>query len=121
MSGGVLSPPDTFTEGRSVRQEELLAKIHTTYGHCYELIKKKNADYATSDDALKNINAASLIGITPAEAILVRVMDKITRISNLLRKDPLVTNESLTDSIVDAINYLAILKAIQDAQSQTDK
>ena len=72
-------------------------------------LEKKNHDYGGSDNPYKNIEASRLVGVQPERAILVRIMDKMSRISTLLNNDAKVKNESIKDTIQDAIGYLAIL------------
>lgn len=113
--------PMHFLES-NMTQTELLARINTTFSQCFSLIKKKNEDYATPTNALKNFQGSTLIGVSINRAILVRLMDKITRIGNLLDlQASSVKNESLEDSIIDAINYLAILKAALNVEAAPKK
>lgn len=96
----------------------LIQSVEQTYKDGLEILKKKNADYAGDADPYKNFRFSSLIGVGVEEAILVRVTDKIARISNILHKDAQVKDETITDTLVDAINYLAILKAYLENNSQ---
>jgi len=45
---------------------------------------------------------------------MVRILDKMARISNLMHKEAKVKDETVLDTIADAINYLAILLAWLD-------
>lgn len=75
------------------------------------LIKLKNKDYATESDPFKNFRTASLVGVNPERAILLRVLDKLSRISNLVDKTNDVKDETIQDTILDCCNYLYILNA----------
>lgn len=92
----------------------LLENVRETYDKGLAIIEKKNADYAGAGDPFKNFRSASVVGIAPDRAILVRTLDKLARISNLLDKPPAVADEAVEDTILDAINYLAILKAYRE-------
>lgn len=98
----------------SMDKQQFIANIKATFATGLELIVKKNADYSTVADPFSNFKAASIVGLGVERAILLRVLDKIARISNLLDKDANVADESLEDSLVDSINYLAILKAYRE-------
>ena len=89
--------------------EKFIEGIEDTYKKGVELIKIKNKDYAGEDDPWKNFKTAELVGIDYKKAILVRVTDKLSRISNLLTKEPEVVEEKVEDTILDCVNYLAIL------------
>lgn len=93
-----------------MKQKDFLKQIENTYKESLKIIKSKNADYATSLDQFKNFRSAEIVGVNPKRAILVRTADKLSRISNLLEKENKVKDESIEDSIIDAIGYLAILK-----------
>lgn len=92
-------------------QDEYLDHIAGLYAEALELMTRKNNDYATKSDPFKNFRNSLLIGVPIEKGIMVRILDKITRITHLLEKDPDVTDESIKDSILDCCNYLGILHA----------
>jgi len=93
-------------------QNVLLVSLEKTFSDCLETAKRKNADYAgINSDPFKNFKNSTVVGVTVEKGILVRLMDKMSRISNLLEAEAQVKDESIYDTIDDAINYLAILKA----------
>jgi hypothetical protein len=96
-------------------QEQFYASLEATFKRGLEIIHLKNADYANSANPFRNFESASIAGLGVERAILVRVLDKLSRVSNLLSKDPAVVEETVNDTILDAINYLAIMKAYIEA------
>ena len=90
--------------------EKFLENIKLTFEEAYNLIVIKNKDYA-DQDPFKNFRMSQQVGVEPARAILVRISDKLSRVSNLLDKEPSVSNERIEDTLNDIINYSAILKA----------
>jgi len=76
-----------------------------------ETLKVKNQGYAGVRGEFFNFEqTASMLGLDVEKTIMVRLTDKITRISNLLdSKDSM--EESIEDSILDAVGYLVILNA----------
>jgi len=93
----------------------LLASMRRTFDECMALSVKKNHDYAgggVNEDPFKNFRRApDLAGVSIERAILVRLSDKLCRLSNILDGEVRVDDERVVDTIMDAINYLAILKA----------
>jgi hypothetical protein len=81
------------------------------FARCLVIAARKNADYTGGTDPFGNFRYAPLAGVPVARGILVRITDKLARISTLIDSPPAVADESLSDSIDDAINYLAILGA----------
>lgn len=96
-----------------MNQEDFLNHIEFTFAECLEIAKAKNKDYAGDHDPFNNFNRVQSFNIcTVEQGILVRLTDKIARVSNLISsgRDPAVVDESIDDTILDAINYLAILR-----------
>ena len=91
----------------------LLADLKVTFDNCYNTAVKKNNDYAGENniDPYKNFRGSEFVGVPPDRAILVRLMDKISRVSNLLSQEAAVKDEAIEDTLVDIINYSAILKS----------
>lgn len=85
--------------------------LKNTFKECLKISHKKNKDYAINEDPFKNFRASEVVGVPIARAILVRMTDKMSRISNLLDKENSVKDEKIEDSIYDLINYAAILRA----------
>lgn len=98
-------------------QEDLLNHIEAVFEDAVLLVDRKNQDYSgESSDPFRAFKRSEEITFIPAEVgILVRISDKLARLGSLLRKDagelPAVSDEGVEDTILDAINYLAILHA----------
>lgn len=102
-----------------MNKEILIKVIEGLYSEGIEIIREKNSDYSKNGDAFSNFRFAELVGISPERAILVRVSDKLARISNLLDKENEVKDETIYDTILDMINYMAILHAFLLDRSRT--
>jgi len=104
-----------------VLRVKFIESIKNTYAKGVELIERKNHDYAGVDNPFKNFESALVVGIPVDQAILVRVLDKLSRVSNLLGKEAEVKDEAIEDTLLDAINYLAVLKAyLEDKREETN-
>jgi hypothetical protein len=97
----------------------LITSMVSTFDDCIQTAIRKNNDYGgTNNDPFANFRNSTIAGVTVQKGILVRLMDKMTRISTLLDKEAMVKDETIFDSIDDAINYLAILKAYQQLKPE---
>jgi hypothetical protein len=72
-----------------------------------QLAIRKNSDYASPDRPFANFEAAPMVGVSVARGMLVRMQDKLQRISNLLDRPAM--NESIQDSCDDLSMYALIL------------
>lgn len=96
----------------------LIDDMEKTFIECLEISMRKNHDYGgTNKDPFANFQNSTLAGVSVEKGILVRLMDKMSRISTLLDKEEKVKEESINDTINDAINYLAILKSYRKNKS----
>lgn len=90
----------------------LLQDMAKTFECCLNTAISKNHDYGGSNkDPFANFRNSTIAGVSVERGILVRLMDKMSRISTLLDKEAQVKDEAVDDTIDDAINYLAILKS----------
>ena len=100
--------PDGIAFGGNV----LLQDMYFTFNACLDTAVRKNHDYGgNNNDPYANFRNSTIAGVTVERGILVRLMDKMSRISTLLDKEAKVKDEAVDDTIDDAINYLAILKS----------
>jgi hypothetical protein len=99
---GSMTREDLFNLHQSISQEAL------------ELMRKKNNDYACGEDPFLNFRRAEYLGFSTAElGVLIRMTDKMSRISTFLNRGELsIENESVYDAIVDMINYSVILAGL---------
>ena len=74
-----------------------------------KILTKKNSDYSWNDNAFTNLELCESIWISAVTGIKVRMCDKVSRIRNLVKKDPAVTGESLADTWLDLAWYLTLL------------
>jgi len=87
------------------------------------LMKQKSADYATGSDPFANFKRGEILGFATAEeGLMLRVVDKISRISTFLQRGELkVENESVADSVMDVINYMVLLNGMLEDKSKKAK
>lgn len=100
-------------------KEGFFAFLETTYANCVETSKRKNADYAGDSDPFANFRLVEMLGICSVETgILVRMTDKMARITNLLKegKTNQVKDESVDDTLIDLANYSVILAAYRESK-----
>lgn len=100
----------------SIDRDALLSSVNKTYTQSLAIIERKNRDYGADSDPFKNFRGAALLSLSVEKGILLRLMDKIARVDNLLSRPAAIMDESLEDTLVDAIGYLAILKAFRELE-----
>ena len=99
-------------EEDAILRNPLLKSMGETFERCLLTAIAKNNDYGGSNnDPFANFRNSTIAGVSVEKGILVRLMDKMSRVSTLLDKEAMVKDEAITDTIEDAINYLAIMKA----------
>lgn len=94
-----------------MNREQFLEELKKNYDNNIEISRKKNSDYANSDDPFKNFKLCEQLGVCSTETgMMVRLCDKVSRTSNLLNRDNEVDDEKIGDTLSDLSNYAMILK-----------
>ena len=113
-----------------MNQQEYLALHERICMDARKLTEAKNNDYAApdrrGDDPLRlfgNFLHCQRLGLcTVEQGIMVRVSDKIARLANLIHPDhERSVEESLADTVEDAINYLVLLVAYREANAPRER
>ena len=105
-----------------MNHDSLLAYAKSVYNKCITTMESKNKDYAHDGDAFANFRFAEMVKVPVDKAILVRMSDKLARISNCIDKgETAVKDESVQDTLMDLINYSAILSAYLHGQRIPNK
>jgi hypothetical protein len=92
-----------------MNNKEFLREFEITLNTMKRIVKAKNQDYANGD-AFKNFKSCENLGLCSAEkGILIRMSDKMARISNLLDREAEVHDEKIEDTLLDLANYSIIL------------
>jgi len=90
----------------------LIKDVNDTFQKCFDTLQLKNKDYGGSDKTpYSNFMNSTIVGVSVEKGIMVRMMDKVSRINTLLEKENVVKDESINDTLEDLINYVAILKS----------
>ena len=95
-------------------KDDFFKFLEETYANCVATSRRKNADYAGDADPFANFRLVEKLGICSVETgILVRMTDKMARITNLLQEGRVnqVKDESVDDTLIDLANYSVILAA----------
>ena len=87
----------------------------------------KNHDYSGAEDdrdPFLNFKTVEYLGmgVTTEQGFMVRLADKLRRLSGFVKTGKFkVSDESFRDTVMDAINYLCLLAAYEDAKVGEDK
>lgn len=103
--------PDHIVDTDKMVRNDLVDGAAVAYSRVFAVLQAKNADYASDDDPFRCFEAARIIGLHPLHGLLLRMLDKVSRASNLIDADPAVAGESLADAIDDIIGYGGIAAA----------
>lgn len=96
-----------------MRREDFLKEIGETFVAAAQLIGWKNNDYAQDNDAFLNFQDTADFAVTDVETIIyARLGEKMSRLRNLRGREEEreESNETVDDTLLDAINFLAILR-----------
>lgn len=93
-----------------MNQEDYLKAFKEVTESMYALTEAKNKDYAWdwAKDAFANFRVVEEFWISVEDWLLTRMLDKIKRISNLVRQDTYVQWEKITDTLEDLSIYSII-------------
>lgn len=107
--------------------EELVDHVRGMADEEISIMEQKNHDYSgVQGSPFSNFVICEALGVSETErGLMVRVLDKIMRITTFLNAGELkVDNEGVKDAISDVRNYFGILDAwlsMSDAQKQAHK
>ena len=74
------------------------------------VVDVKRRDYSGDEDPYANFRQSILVGVEPWRGVMVRMMDKLSRLKNITEAgEAKVKDESVNDTIADLINYARIL------------
>ncbi len=93
-------------------QTKFLTRLAQLYDNNVQISSRKNSDYAGEDDPFANFRVCEALGIPAEVGLLVRMTDKLSRISNLIKPGVTakVADESVLDTLADLANYSMILR-----------
>lgn len=90
-------------------QQEFIDAFQDSLSKMFNIMESKNHDYANAEDPFKNFKMAEMAGMSVEQGIFLRMLDKVSRISELLTKEAKVEDEKLEDTLLDLANYAIIL------------
>ncbi len=93
-----------------MNQQEYLERFQKISDSNVALVARKNADYGAEGDAFKNFSAGAFFGVDPKTGVLTRMIDKLMRVSNLLKRQGKVADESIIDTLSDLANYAIFMR-----------
>lgn len=111
------------TQEKPTHFEERLPKnqhadrFHTILGQIGTLHDLKSRDYGTGEDPIQNLRASVQLGIEPWKGCLIRMNDKMFRLSKFAKYNKL-TNESAIDSLNDIAVYAILCRILLEENPQ---
>jgi hypothetical protein len=92
-------------------EDELFAILSNLAHIGIAIARNKNADYAGNGDPFANFKLCEQIGVSTLRGMLVRKLDKLARVSNLITRPPAVADEPLIATLVDDAMYSLLMAA----------
>lgn len=99
---------------------DTLIKLHqATCERALDLLKSKNADYAEKSNIFGNLDMIEALDLGTTEGgIVVRMGDKLRRLSAAARRPLAVKDESVADTVMDLINYAILYLAKRETRER---
>lgn len=117
----VRAKPGIKVTKTSMNCKQFRADIEETFKKALLIIDQKNHDYSGTIDPFSSFRNAQIAGVGVTQSLVLAVVQKVSRMGNLIQRPAKVVSESLEDTIVDCINYLAILLAwLHSKQNDTN-
>jgi len=96
-----------------MKLKEVLEIKYNNFLKAYQVAINKGKDYSGEEDDLANFKASAILGIAPEKAIMVRIVDKLMRLKNIIDSGRINDkSETFSDTIIDLHNYLDLLYAL---------
>lgn len=103
-------------------QEKYVLAASAVFKDCLKVLNQRSLKYTGTGDPFARVyESAEIADVTPVQGIMTRFGDKIGRLKLILRQELVdgaaatAEDESLADTLHDAINYLVILKLLLDS------
>ena len=97
----------------------ILETLQKIFKELEDTLRRKNADYTGGKSEFFNFEkSADVANVSVGKSIIVRMMDKMTRMSSLLEREAQVKDEKIEDTIKDLIGYAIILLAYLEYVSE---
>lgn len=104
-----------------MNREQQEKHLEYIFSKMREIMLKKGNDYATQDRLSNFKLAGNICGISPEVQCLSLIATKVARLSVLLHSQNEPNNESISDSIIDLINYAALLDMLLSDKEENRK
>jgi len=100
-------------------REELLEMHNYLCREARDLMEQKNHDYGGAQEVFGNLQACEDLGICSTEqGILIRMVDKLSRLINFEKQGKFSVDESVDDNVQDLINYSVLYRARKASRGQ---
>lgn len=95
-----------------MNQQQYLERFKEVTQQMYMITEAKNKDYSWEwcSDAFANFKVVEEFWIATTDWFITRMLDKMKRIGNLTRQWNYVSDEKITDTLLDLANYSIIFK-----------
>ncbi len=89
-----------------MNREKMNKHFDIWIGRMKDIMIVKNKDYGMNNDPLANLRAVEMVGITIDHGIVIRMMDKMSRLCSFYEKGHFaVEDETMDDTLIDLCNY----------------
>lgn len=96
-----------------MNKEQFIEEFQETLTYMHQTMVRKNHDYSWGDgcsNPFKNFELVEQLGVASVEqGFLVRMCDKLSRITSLIDNEAKVSDESICDTLTDLSNYAIIM------------
>lgn len=97
------------------------ARIAHFFENAKALLFKKGSDYASDENPYQNMMTGEEIGISMEKFCFLRMSEKMARIRNFFKRDLLVKDETIEDTLLDLANYTAFLYDIVSERKRIEQ